>query len=356
MGCYVGQNPTHATIEILAPIWQRVLQRPSIRAEDNFFDLGGDPSSAAKLFQEIARICGRKLPAVTIFQAPTMASLAAVLQQPTAPRFPPLTQLKAGSSQPPVFIKHGLGGSVMEVFQVVKAIQTRHAIFGLQSKGLDGKEEPVATVEDIARSHLDAIRMLQPRGPYALIGYSFGGLVMMEIAQRLHESGENVALLAMLETYPHRRLLPLKERLDLYTGVARHHAANANKLPARKKLAYLTSRAARNRFATEDGNGIASHPPENGLVGATGLDRVRKSECLALKCYRPRFYKGKINFVKSANRGFLFPHDAAAVWEKMAEEFEIDTVAGDHFGIVTTHCQELAAVLSRHLAAAFSGD
>jgi acetoacetyl-CoA synthetase len=356
MGCHVGQNPTRATIEVLAPIWQRVLQRSSIRAEDNFFDLGGDPSSATKLFGEIARICGRELPPVTIFQAPTLASLAAVLQEPTTPRFPPLVQLKTGSSQPPVFIKHGLGGSVMEVFQVAKAIQTEHAIFGLQSKGFDGNDEPVARVEDMAQSHLEAIRRLQPRGPYALIGYSFGGLVMMEIAQRLQESGDNVALLAMLETYPHRGFLPLKTRLGLYTGLARAHAANVKRLPAREKLAYFTSRVARNRLGSRGDSGIASHTLENGLVGATGLERVRHSECLALKRYRPRFYKGKINFVESAKRSFLFPHDAGAIWEKMAEELAIDTVSGDHFGIVTTHCQELASVLSRYLAAAPFGD
>jgi hypothetical protein len=76
---------------------------------------------------------------------------------------------------------------------------------------------------------------------------------------------------------------------------------------------------------------------------------------LALMRYRPRFYQGKINFVKAAKVSPLFPHDPRAIWQGLAEEFEMDTVAGDHFGIVTTHCQELSNVLSRRLAVAFSG-
>src|SRR6202140_5212159 len=104
-------------IELLTPIWQRVLQQPSIRAEDNFFDLGGDSSLALRLFNEIAQTCGRELPPVTIYQAPTIAALSALLEQPTAPRFPTLVMMKAGSRKPSVFLAHGLGGSVIDFFQ-----------------------------------------------------------------------------------------------------------------------------------------------------------------------------------------------------------------------------------------------
>src|SRR5580693_1323494 len=98
------------TTEVLTPIWERVLQRPAIRSEDNFFDLGGDSLLAVQLFSEIERICGRELAPVTIYCAPTIASLAAVLDEPTAPRFPPLLQLKDGTEAPPLFLAHGLAG------------------------------------------------------------------------------------------------------------------------------------------------------------------------------------------------------------------------------------------------------
>jgi acetoacetyl-CoA synthetase len=350
----VGQLPTSATIEMFAPIWQQVLQRTSVHEEDNFFDLGGDPSSAARLFREIARIMGRELPPVTIFQAPTMMSLAALLQQSRPPQFPALVELKAGAERPPIYLKHGMGGSVMEIFPLARAIQSQHAVLAMQTGGFEGYDEPVATVEDLAELHLNAIQQIQPRGPYALIGYSFGGLVMMEIAQRLQESGEKIAMLAMVETYPHRRFLPLRMRMGLYESAFRYHTANARTLPMRQKMEYLTSRSARTSHASRDQKGIVNETPENGLLGAPGRERVKHSETLALERYRPRYYKGKITFVKSAKNYFVFPDDARAVWKDLAREFEMDIVPGDHFEIVTTYCRELGSVLSRHLATAFS--
>src|SRR6202167_6638663 len=106
-------------VEVLAPIWQRVLQLQSVGVNDDFFDLGGDSSLALQLFNEIAQVCDREIPPVTIYQAPTIAALAALLEQPVPPRFPALVLLKAGAKKPPVFLAHGLGGSVLDFFQLV---------------------------------------------------------------------------------------------------------------------------------------------------------------------------------------------------------------------------------------------
>ena len=160
--------------EVLAPIWERVLHRPAIHVEDNFFDLGGDSLLAVELFTEIARVCGRELAPVTIYCAPTIASLAAVLEEPTAPRFPPLLQLKSGTQAPPVFLAHGLGGTAMDFFQLVKHIRTECPIYGIQAKGTDGVDEPFDCIEDLAQFQLDAIRELQPHGPYCFDWLLFG--------------------------------------------------------------------------------------------------------------------------------------------------------------------------------------
>ena len=210
-------------VEALTPIWQRVLQLQSVGVNDNFFDLGGDSSLALQLFNEIAQVCDRELPPVTIYQAPTIAALAALLEQPTTPRFPTLVLLKPGAEKPPVFVAHGLGGSVMDFFQPVKHIETDHPIYGMQARGIDGLDEPLARIEDMAEFYLHAIRSLQPRGPYVLAGYSLGGLVVLEMAQRLSANGEKVALLAMLDAYPHIRYLSLgqRARLDCASGKTR---------------------------------------------------------------------------------------------------------------------------------------
>jgi acyl carrier protein len=170
-----------AFTETLTDIWERQLRHTPISPEDNFFDLGGDSSIAVEVFNEIAKSCGRELPPVTIYHTPTIAALATLLEEKASPRLPSLMQLKAGTNgtSKPVFIAHGLGGSAMEFFQVVKYVDVSNAIYGLQARGTDGMDEPLDTIEGMAQFHVDAIREVQPAGPYFLVGYSLGGLVAL---------------------------------------------------------------------------------------------------------------------------------------------------------------------------------
>src|SRR5579872_3724243 len=223
MTCEKGTN---TTIDVLRSIWQRALERPSICPDDNFFDLGGNPQLAIKVFDEIAKTCRRELPPVTIYTAPTIATLAAFVDQPVAPQLPPLVLLKSGTEQPPVFIIHGLGGSIMEFFELIKHIRTPHPIYGFQAKGTDGTSAPLVRIEDMARLHLKSIRNLQPRGPYTLIGYSLGGVIAFEMARRLSANGEKVALLTMIDSYTHTEPLALRKRIRMNAAQLRHRASD----------------------------------------------------------------------------------------------------------------------------------
>ena len=351
--CSVTHKPTPTMTEMLAPIWERVLQRSSIGAEDNFFDLGGDSLLAVQLFSEIGQICGRELAPVTIYCAPTISSLAAILDEPTAPRFPPLLQLRDGTETPPIFLMHGLGGTAMDFFQLVKYIDTQRPIYGMQAKGTDGVDEPFDRIEDLAQFHLDAIRELQPHGPYFLIGYSLGGLVTLEMAQRLTEQGEKVALLAMLESYPHPRFLSLRQRARLGIRLATHRASTVRRLPIRDALSYIIHPSERGLYASRNGNGNAPSQPSAGVSLTPTMQRARDSAYKSLTRYRPRFYDGTIKFVRA---GVVsdFPDDAAAVWSSLARKFQVETAPGDHLGILGTHFESLASVISRYLYEASS--
>jgi len=335
-------------IEVLTPIWQRVLQLPSIGVEDNFFDLGGDSSSALELFNAIADACGRELPPVMIYQAPTIAALASLLEQPSTPRFPPLVLLKAGTEGPPVFITHGLGGTVIDFYQVVRHIQTPHPIHGMQVRGIDGVDKPFDRIEDMAQYYLDAVEELQPHGPYLLIGYSLGGLVTLEMAQRLSAKGETVGLLAMLDAYPHIRHLSPGQRAQLVLQRMRRHASKVLQLPVREALSEIRRPSERRSLISR-----TPYKPPAGVWLTPAMQHVRDCAYLALKRYRHRFYSGKIRFVK-AEISTDFPEDPAAIWAKFAGKFEVETVPGDHLGIMTTHFHKLASVLSRYINEASS--
>jgi acetoacetyl-CoA synthetase len=349
----VETRSTNAMIEMLTPIWQRVLQHSPVGMDDNFFDLGGDSFLAVTLFNEIARVSGRELPPVMIYQAPTIAALAAVLEQPTIGRFPALVLLKAGTEEPAIFITHGMGGNVMDFYQVVKYMRSSHPIYGMQAKGIDGVDEPLASIEDMAQFFLDAIKQSQPQGPYLLIGYSLGGLVALEMAQRLTEKGERVAMLAMLESYPHRNFLQYRQRLRLMMRLAKHHAATLIRLPPREALSYILNPAERLVYISGDSIGSARHQAPLGPSYTAAIKRMRDSGYRALKSYRPRFYPGKIKFVRAAI-SLRFPDDPVPIWGKLAETFNVETVPGDHTGIITNHYETLSAVLSRFLQEVFS--
>ena len=318
------------TTETLVSIWQRVLRIPSVDIHDDFFDIGGDSSLALLLFAEIGQAFGRELPPVTIYQARTIAALAELLEQPSTLRFPGLVLLREGIKTPPVFLAHGLGGSVMDFFQPVRHIQTEHALYGLQAKGSDGLEKPLDRIEDMADFYLEAIREVQPRGPYALIGYSLGGLVALEMAQRLKARGEEIALLAILDAYPHMRHLAFGQRALLFTRQLRRGLHSVGDLAS-----------------------SAAYKPPTGVSLTPAMQRVRDAAYSALTSYRPRSYDGKVQFVRAATIT-AFPKNAAAVWNPLLQDFEIETVPGDHLGMIANHYEELAAVLSRHLANAFA--
>jgi acetoacetyl-CoA synthetase len=328
---------------MLKGIWQHVLQRPSIGVDDHFFDVGGGLESADRLFAAIAKACGRELPSATIYHAPTIAALASLLEQPALPEFSPFVQVKAGGKQPPILIVHGLAGTV-PFFELAKCMETDgHPVYGIQAKGVDGMEEPLESVEDMAGFYLDSLKRFQPHGPYLLIGYSFGGLVTLEMARRMLEAGEKVSLLALVVAYPDTRYLSWSQRLQLYARRARRHLARIWHRPMRDKISYV-ARELRERLH------IAGVPEPDPGVSRLSFARttlsVKEKARIALARYRPRPYSGKISFVKSEEDRY-FPADPAAVWDQLAAEFEVEAVPGGHLHMITEHFEALAAVLTR---------
>lgn len=337
-------KPSAATVEVLTQIWQRVLQRSPIGPEDKFYDLGGTDPLADGVFAEIAQVFHRELPTAVICHAPTIMALAAVLEQPALPRFSPFVKLKAGGEKMPILIAHGIGGRA-SFSELAKHIRTEHSIYGIQAKGVDGMEEPLGRIEDMAKFYLDALSELQPQGPYILIGYSFGGLICLEMARRLSRSGKHVALLTLVDTYPHPSFFPPGQRLWLGTKRIKGRISGLKQKPLRVASSRVLG-ALRHRFRAavhERASGKTSR-----LSFAITTLRVKESDLLAMARYRPGFYEGKIRFVRPEANSYL-PNDPTAVWKDLAAEFEVETVPGDHLGMIGTHFESLAEVLTRYI-------
>lgn len=343
LSCDASPNDTCTT---LATIWQRVLHVSSVGADDNFFALGGNSQKVDLLFSEIKHECKRELPSVTIFHAPTLGALASVLEQPNLPKFRPVIRLKAGNRKPPVFIAPGLGG-LATYAALATQIQTEHAIYGLMAKGVDGLDEPQDRIEDMAEFYLDAITDLQAEGPYALIGYSFGGLVALEIARRILESGKRVGLLILVDAYPHPRFLSPGQRLRLGIQRSARQVSEVRRRSFHQAFFYVIGGL--NRRLRRAGVGNSDEASDaSPLSLARTISRVKDRSYVALARYRPRPYPGAIKFVKN-ERDTYFPGDPIPVWAKLASALEVETVAGSHLDLVTTQFENLAVVLTHYL-------
>jgi thioesterase domain-containing protein len=259
----------------------------------------------------------------------------------------PLIQIKAGSQKPPIFITHGLSGTA-QFSGLAKEIRTGHPIYGIQGKGIDGMEEPFERVEDMAEFYLEALENLCPQGPYILIGYSFGGLVALEMAQRL-KTKNKVAFLVLVDAYPHPSYYAWPERMRLSATRAKGHVKAMRQLPFASAFSYfLNGLKRRLHSAVASEESMASAEMLSLPFGEAALRRVKQKAYLAYESYRPSFYRGKIYFITTQTKSF-FPENPAAIWGPLTADLQVETIPGDHLNIVTTEFKELAAVLTRYI-------
>jgi thioesterase domain-containing protein len=137
---------------------------------------------------------GDELPAVQPFR-----NLVAQARLGVSP-FTILIPLQSKGTRLPLFCIHpGLGLSWCYV-GLSKHLGTDQPLYGLQTRGFDGREPVAPTIDAMASDYLEQIRRIQPKGPYHLLGWSFGGYVAHSMASQLEQEGEKVALLALLDS------------------------------------------------------------------------------------------------------------------------------------------------------------
>jgi phthiocerol/phenolphthiocerol synthesis type-I polyketide synthase E len=185
----------------LLRIWQQQLGVEDITPDQNFFDLGGDSSLAVRMFAEVEKIFGIKLPLATLYDAPTVAELARVIDGEVASvGWSPLVEIQPLGSRPPLFCMHGAGGTVLMYRDLSRRLGKDQPFYGLQAQGLDGSCAPLTTIEEMAAVYVKEIKKVQPSGPYFVSGYCMGGTIAYEVAQQLHQQGETVAVLGLFDT------------------------------------------------------------------------------------------------------------------------------------------------------------
>ncbi|MEV7671653.1 amino acid adenylation domain-containing protein [Streptomyces sp. NPDC088752] len=187
-----------------------LLQLPSVGPHQNIFDLGGTSLTAMRLVVQIEQRYGTNVPLSDFVAAPTAAALAARLRSGEAgAAFDPLVPIRPEGDKRPMFFVHPMGGNVLCYVRFAKHLPDDRPFYALQAAGADPGTEALRSVEEIAADYVEAIRRVQPSGPYVIGGWSFGGFVAFEMARQLRAAGEEIARLVLLDTTalnPGRRL------------------------------------------------------------------------------------------------------------------------------------------------------
>jgi thioesterase domain-containing protein len=200
----VARAPRNEREQILCRVFSEVLDVASLGIDDNFFELGGYSLLAAKLISRIRSTLGVVLGIRDLFAAPTVAGLAGrLLSHGDAPDNPlaVMLPLRVEGSQHPLFCIHPAAGIGWVYAGLLKHLPDI-PLYALQARGLTEPDALVANHEQIAADYVRQIRLVQPSGPYRLLGWSFGAGVAHEMATQLREAGEEIDLLAALDGYP----------------------------------------------------------------------------------------------------------------------------------------------------------
>jgi thioesterase domain-containing protein len=193
-------SPGDAVETRLKAIWKRLLKVETIGIHDDFFLLGGHSLLAERMLTQIEGSFGYKLPHSVLVEHPTIHGLVTYLRQSSAERWPALVTLQAGTHLPPLFIAHGIGGSLLSFIELAAHLGPEQPVYGLQLPA--SIDEHQADLRTVAGNYLRQVRAVQPSGPYHFTGHSSGGLLVFEMACQLREQGETVGLLALLDCDP----------------------------------------------------------------------------------------------------------------------------------------------------------
>src|SRR5208282_3315997 len=327
--------PRNALELQLTSLWEGVLGVRPIGVTDNFFELGGHSLAAVRLFALIEKRLGKKVPLATVFQGATVEQLARILRQHAkAPPRSSLVAIQPGGNRRPLFLIHPAGGHVFPYVHLARLLGSDQPTYGLQARGLEEGLQPHSRIEEMAAYYIEALRTVQPAGPYLLGGWSMGGVVAFEMAQQFHAQGERVALLVLLDT----RIPAVDEELAdedfearllvdfvRYFGLSLDPRDSLARLPKHELLERVLEHAIRAGLMPQDIEVSQAQP----------FIELCKADFRATRNYALRRYPGRITLLKAGLELSGVPSDPTLGWSKWADEgVDVEVVPGNHATMV----------------------
>ena len=327
----------------LIGVWTCVLGCQTVRPSDDFFELGGHSVMAARMFSKLEKLVGHAMPLATLFKAPTVRQLAAVIRENAwAKSWSTLVPIRENGNSRPLFLIHPIGGNVLNFSGFCSHFDADQPVYGLQARGLDKHDLPHTDIEAMAEEYVDNIRKVQPKGPYQIGGFSAGGVVAFEMARQLEKIGESVSVLALLDS---KIDTPASAKHEGNRGSwtrtvffnVRYAMRSSLKEFVVRKVKNLKMRAAVRTALLLERIGAANH--------ASFLD-AEEAFLLALRRYVPKPYGGRGILFRAKDELVRYP-DPNLGWDQVVMGgIEVREVSGDHDTLMQEpHIGELATVL-----------
>ncbi|MHA7133521.1 AMP-binding protein [Oerskovia turbata] len=196
-----GREPRTDLERALCAIFAEVLGLASFGADDDFYAAGGHSLLAMRVVSMVRTRLGRPLSVGVLVTAPTVEAIVAHWEAPEADPFAGVLTLRPPSpgDESTLFCFAPAGGLGWSFASLVPHVPAGIAVHALQSPRLRGPDGVPSSLVDLADQVLRSVRETQARGPYHLLGYSFGAHLAHLVATRLQEAGDVVASLTMLD-------------------------------------------------------------------------------------------------------------------------------------------------------------
>jgi acetoacetyl-CoA synthetase len=258
---------------------------------------------------------------------------------------------RGGDDFLPIFMIPGAPGSILQLGPVAAAMTGDNPVYAIRPRGIEEGETPCETLAEMAEYAVAQIKAMRPKGPYPLIGYSAGGLVAMEMAQRLAAAGDEVPLLVLLDTYPSRAIWPLRCHAEVLGRQALRAPGALLRAGPRSLLREIGRRLhSLSGYLSASGVSVLPPPPLVAEGVSAASRRVHLASYNAGEAYRPVPYAGKVLFIQPEQVPDLEPRRPGLVWQRLLSDFEICRVPGTHLGLVDIGAEATAAAICDRLA------
>jgi len=354
----------------LAVIWEELLGVQRVGVTDNFFELGGHSLLAVRLMARIEQEFGKRLPLSVLFEGATIEHLARIISRGSpAARRSPLVAIQPSGSKRPLFCVHEFFGDIFLYDLLARCLGKDQPFYGLQASGLDGEQEPTCDIAEMAALYIDAIRTVQPEGPFRLGGLCAGGLVAFEMAQQLRALGEEVSLLALLDSSAVSFVSPqshvrndstitdlFRGFLDWFNGMLQltsEQWRDLIRLQARLGRAMIAASIRAMAAGTRLDDAAVRTQTISKLFELSGYHlHVAGAFRQALADYAPKPYAGRAVLFRARMQPLFGTHDPAKGWRSLITGgLDIRVVPGNHLGMLQEpHVRVLARELADALA------